>query len=396
MGMEEKALPQEGKKPYLSLKTFKAAVLLVLLSLLLSLGINAVYYQILTQAVWHPVSVQPVRAEVAEPRHDAVKIIAVGDVMLSRKVGRYMDQFGLDYPFAKIKDTLLAGDIVFGNLESPIGIRGTPLPGKGIWFRAKPEAVHALKEAGFHIMSIANNHALDYDTPNFLETIEILTGAGIHSVGGGKNISEARKPVIIEKKDVSVGFLAYSDMAEIFWSFQFPRMLRATDVEPGIAPLRLEEMLEDVQNLRPQVDLLVVSLHWGVEYTDNPTSAQRDMAHALAEAGVDVILGHHPHTLQGVEVYNNTLIVYSMGNFVFDQTRRQVTQEGLLVELEVSKTGIEKAWIVPVYLPECQPRVAVGIDADRILEKTARLSANLGTSLRLSSGRAEVLAMSAD
>ncbi|MEW6661486.1 MAG: CapA family protein [Bacillota bacterium] len=394
--MEEKALLQEGKKAYPSLRAYKIAVLIVLLAFLLSLGINTVIYRTLSHLVWHPAFVPAVHAEVIEPRDGTIKIIGVGDVMLSRKVGSYMEQFGLDYPLAKIKDTLLAGDIVFGNLESPIGTQGTPLPGKGIWFRAKPEAVQALKGAGFHIVSLANNHALDYDTPNFLETIELLKGAGIHLVGGGKNINEARKPVIIEKKDISVGFLAYSDMAEMFWSYQYPRMLRATDEQPGIAPLRLADMVEDVQKLRTKVDLLVVSLHWGEEYVDNPTRAQREMAHALAEAGVDVILGHHPHTLQGVEVYNNTLIVYSLGNFVFDQTHRQITQEGLLIELEVKKTGIEKAWVVPIYLPECQPRVAVGLDADRILGKTARLSANLGTHLKISSGRAEVLPKSAD
>ncbi|MHB1419689.1 MAG: CapA family protein [Bacillota bacterium] len=310
-------------------------------------------------------------------------LVAVGDVMLSRKVGKLMDSNGLEYPLAGIRDVLKQADITFGNLESPLSRGGAPLPGKGIWFRARPEAVASLKEAGFDVMSLANNHALDYDSPALLDTVDILTGNGIAEVGGGSNIAEARRPEVIEINGEKIIFLAYSDMAEMYWSSKYPRQLRATGVLPGIAPLKVDEILADMARAKKKAEIVVLSLHWGVEYADEPTPGQRDLAHRLIDGGADLIIGHHPHTLQGVEVYHQGLILYSLGNFVFDQYFSQETQEGLMLQALLSPFGLQQAKILPVILPQSRPELAQGETALRILEKTRALSLKLNTHLRI-------------
>ncbi|WP_366924527.1 CapA family protein [Metallumcola ferriviriculae] len=316
--------------------------------------------------------------EAGSPR---VSLAAVGDIMLARKVGRLMEEKGNHYPVDAIAQRLAAADVTFGNLESPIGTGGTPLPQKGIWFRAKPERVEALVLSGFDAVSIANNHALDYDSKVFLDTLDILDQRGIKAVGGGVDIDHARKPVIIEKNGLSIGFLAYSEMADIIWSFNYPRMLMASEDTPGIAPAgpRYEaEILEDVEKLAPNVDIVVVSLHWGTEYQYSPMDSQRDFGHRLIDAGVDLIIGHHPHTLQGLERYGNGLIAYSLGNFIFDQNFSQQTTEGLLLEVTLTPMGVENATVSPVVIPQSQPRIAAGEDAARVNKLTASLSKDLG------------------
>jgi len=318
----------------------------------------------------------------------ALQLTAVGDVMLARKVERLINSYGIGYPLAKVQDLLRQADITFGNLESPLGVGGTKLPGKGIWFRANPDSVKALVDGGFDVVSLANNHALDYDTPPFLQTFQVLQGHNILAVGGGKDAAEANRPAIVEKDGVRVAFLAYSEMADIIWSLQYPRMLKATETDPGIAPLVVRDIVRDIKSARKDADMVVVSLHWGVEYADDPTPAQRETAHALVDAGADLILGHHPHTLQGVEIYRNAVIAYSLGNFVFDQSWSDKTEEGLILQAQIGPLGVEEAWLLPVVISEAQPAVATNPRGEKVLAKVTELSRQLGTTLTVDGYRA--------
>jgi len=339
--------------------------------------------------------------EVTGGRFDAptVSLAAVGDIMLSRKVGRYIDQNGTDYPVREVAGRLAQADITFGNLESPIGTGGRRLPGKGIWFRAEPWTVSSLVYSGFDVVSVANNHALDYDSEAFLETLSNLKDNNIRSVGGGENIVEARKPAIIEENGLKIGFLAYSEMADIIWSFQYPRRLMAEEDQAGIAPAaatgitdvdtdpHIQAVLEDVKKLVPKADVVIVSLHWGQEYNYEPLDYQRQFAYRLIDAGVDLIVGHHPHTLQGLERYKQGLIAYSLGNFIFDQSFSQQTSEGLMLEAVLSPVGVKTATISPVLIKDAQAQVAEGEAADRINGITARLSQELGLDFGWQSAR---------
>jgi len=327
----------------------------------------------------------PASQEVLSPE-PALRIAAVGDVMLARKLTKLMAANGVQYPFAATADTLRAADITFANLESPISDQGEKLPGKGIWFRAEPKNAAALEMAGFDVLSLANNHALDYLDAAFLQTLDILDEMGIDPVGGGQNIGQARSPVIMEVNGVRTAFLAYSEMADLIWSTQQPRRLQATVDTPGIAPLVLDEVLADIAALRGQADLILVSLHWGVEYQHLPTSWQQDMAHQIIDAGADVILGHHPHCIQGVETYKQGLIAYSLGNFVFDQNQNDDTRSGLMLELTCDRAGWQAAEILPVYISDGQPALTGGAHAQRILAQLRLISADLGSQLPAGEG----------
>lgn len=312
-----------------------------------------------------------------------LKLIAVGDIMLSRHVGRLIDAEGSGYPWRFIAKHLRSADITFGNLESPISTGGEPLPGKGIWFRADPQVTDGLLEAGFDVVSVANNHILDFQEPALLDTLNTLKSFGLKPVGGGNNLEEARSPVFMEAHGVKVAFLGYSDMADIFWSQTKPRCLRATEDSPGVAPLEEEMIVEDIGIAKQEADVVIVSMHWGEEYADLPSQEQRELAYNLVDAGANVLVGHHPHTLQGFEVYKGGIIAYSLGNFVFDQDWADYTQEGILLELNLVSSECVLAEVYPIILPASQPQIASGQNAERILNKIIRLSAELGTEIEI-------------
>jgi poly-gamma-glutamate capsule biosynthesis protein CapA/YwtB (metallophosphatase superfamily) len=316
--------------------------------------------------------------QIVEPTYK-VSLTAVGDVMLARKVERLIQSQGPDYPFVKVRDKLKAADITFGNLESPLSERGTPLPGKGICFRARPEMSQKLQDSGFDVLSVANNHAVDYDTDAFLDTLELLRSSQIQPVGGGQNIDEARRPVIIEKNGLKVGFLAYTIFADIYYDARYRRTFRATETVSGVAPLEQELILEDLAELRPQVDVAIVSLHWGTEYSKSPQTAQRELGQALIDGGADLIIGHHPHIIQGFERYKDGLIAYSLGNFIFDQNQHVFTRQGLILDLNLTREGLQDLQVWPVFIKESQPYVMEGEEAQELLQTVQNLNRNLGT-----------------
>ncbi|ADI01424.1 MAG TPA: CapA family protein [Syntrophothermus lipocalidus] len=318
------------------------------------------------------------------------EMLAVGDVMLARKVERLIASQGEGYPFARLGDSLKAADLVFGNLESPLSERGRPLPGKGICFRARPSMAAELARRGFDVLSIANNHALDYDTPAFEDTLRLLGEAGIRTVGGGGNITEARSPVILEEQGLKIAFLAYTEMADIYFHPKYQRRFQATQDVGGVAPLVEADVKEDIAAVRDKVDILVLSLHWGTEYSDRPTDEQRRLAREFIDAGADIILGHHPHVIQGVERYGRGIIAYSLGNFIFDQNQKLATKQGMMLRFKVSRGGVEEVTVLPVFINESQPVVASGEEGKPILERISALSQDLGTKLTLNEDRAVV------
>jgi len=328
------------------------------------------------------------------PSPEPFTLAAVGDVMLARKVDRLMQAQGLDYPLAKLGPTLKAADLTFGNLEAPLATTGKQIPGKGIWFRARPEAMQVLKDGGFDVMNIANNHILDYDTPAFLQTMDLLDDAGIRYCGGGRDLEQARRPAVVEVNGIRLGFLGYSDMADIYWSNEYPRRFRATENEAGVAPLvvdntyLVDDIRQDIQKLKPEADLVIVSLHWGTEYQRTPSTEQRQLARQLVDAGADIILGHHPHVFQGLELYKGSLIAYSLGNFIMDQNWSRETCQGLLLKIKVSGEGWQKVEVLPVQIVEEQPHQAEGKDAATILGEVHELSNELGTMVEVKEGRA--------
>jgi len=282
---------------------------------------------------------------------NTVTLTAVGDIMLGGNVEALIKQHGPGYPFQCVGDILKNSDIAFANLESPltnesnkaiwdytkildhpIEINGRPI-GSSIYCKASPHCVNALSLAGINIVSIANNHIMDYGLNGLSDTITELSKKNISSIGAGKNIAEAKKPVIIEKNGLKIGFLAYCDV------------YIASKKRAGTAPLKLA--VQDIKSLKSEVDIIVVSVHQGQDISDYPRKSEVYSMHRLINAGAQIVLRHHPHVIQGIEKYKGGVIAYSLGNFICDYTIDPLWSElnksrfGMIFRCTCSKKGID-------------------------------------------------------
>ncbi len=268
-----------------------------------------------------------------QPQQDFLSLVCVGDVRPHRDDPPSM--------FSHCGEALRTADVVFGQLESTYSERGTPMFVPSSPSRRAPKNIMAFTEkgAGFDTMSFACNHAMDYGWEAFYDTLALFQKHNIPLVGAGKNIEEARKPAIIERKGTRVGFLAYVSvifpglMAEENVPGCVP--LRASNFyqqlyrfQPGTPPLIITELFpedkkameDDIKKLRSQVDVLVVSMHCGVFMTPAVIAMyQKEAAYAAIDAGADLVLQHHAHILKGIEVYKGKAIFYGLGNFAVDR-----------------------------------------------------------------------------
>lgn len=318
---------------------------------------------------------------VVEPELPELRFIAVGDIMLGRGVAYWIEKKrSYEEAFEKVKPDLSIGDVVFGNLESPLtsSTKGLNPNGK-IVLRAKPEAITALTSAGFNLLSLSNNHILDHYEKGLFDTMELLDQNGIVHAGGGRNLQEARKLAVIERNGLKIGLLAYTDMAEITFAGDPYLSFAAGPEKSGVVPRKYETIREDVLKARDQVDLLAVSLHWGIEESFKIPPEQVQFAHDLIDDGVDIILGHHPHQFQGIEIYKGKPILYSMGNFMFDQNEHE-NMESFIVDMKYKGTELTALTAIPVrILEKSYVEIQTGTNASAILERQLSLSAKLGT-----------------
>jgi len=329
-----------------------------------------------------PRSVIPAKAGAQVGATDrTVTLVAVGDILLDRGVGRRIARFGPAYPFAKVADQLRRADIAFGNLECPISRDGVPVP-KPFSFRADPDAARGVAPAGLDVVSLANNHALDCSRSGLTDTMAFLRGEGIAWCGAGRNRNAALAPTVIERKGVRVAFVGFCDIVQ---DASFPR-----DDVPCVMGAAPADVRRSVRAAVAQADVVVASFHWGIEYYTRPTKRQRDLAACAAQAGADVILGHHPHVLQGLQWLKGrqgrrAVVAYSLGNFVFDPLRSPA-QRTMMLSVRLDRRGLCGVGITPCVIEECRPRPASGAEADAIVDRVAQLSAERG--LRLTRGRA--------
>ncbi len=321
---------------------------------------------------------EPVMAPRGNP---SWSLMALGDVMLAegRNAGRAMAKHGTAYPFAKIASLTRKATLTFANLECPIAASGSPFPGKQLTFRASPQAADALVSAGIDVVSLANNHILDYNEEALRETKLRLKQKKIASVGAGENIQAASAPLWYDVAGQKVAFLAASQMADLFFSHSYPRPFRATEKRPGIAPLESQWLCAAIGAVREKADLVVVSLHWGTEDSSKVTTDQRLLARQLIDAGADLILGHHPHVLQGLEFYKRRLIVYSLANCIFDQND-EANKEGMLLTLQYRGAQLQLVWALPIYMYEKgQAALAKDQKGETIRGKLIKFSEEFGT-----------------
>jgi poly-gamma-glutamate capsule biosynthesis protein CapA/YwtB (metallophosphatase superfamily) len=300
-----------------------------------------------------------------EPQQE-VSLVAVGDIMLSRAVASKMLQHGFGYPFASTTALIQNADIAFGNLETSITEGPDVLPYE-MRFRADYESAAALRDAGFDVLSIANNHIADFGEKGIQDTVRALDEEGLAHVGAGRNADEAQRPAYIETDGIRFAFLAYTYTA-----------LEASANASGASFLRIQRMQEAVRDAKNSADVVIVSMHAGDEYVPFPNNQQTTFARAAIDAGAEMVIGHHPHVVQTMEIYRGKRIFYSLGNFIFDQMWSRETREGLLIEAVFTKEGVKDIVFLPVLIEDyAQPRlVEKGEDFDAIV---GRLSAVPGT-----------------
>lgn len=352
-----------------------------------------------------------------------VTLLAVGDI--------YITRLDAASAFAGVQSLLDRADFRFGNLEGAICGDLPPLPGKveagsGGHLRMPVGTAQGLRVVGFSALSLANNHSMDFGEEGLLQTMDALRRVGIPFAGAGANDSEAHKPCFVEKKGVRIGFIAYTS---VYVPLSFPAgpnkpgcaVVNATTgvefsynlpYQPGSLPRVLtwanprdkERMVEDVRQAKEQADLVVVSFHWGQTARGNARSLripvelspcfvceyQEELGRAAVDAGADLVMGHHPHEVQGLEVYKNSLICYSLGNFVFEASIvpivRQEEYEAIAVLCTFGGGERPSFSYVPILLSEQRlPRVLSpsAPEAQRIHRAVALHSRKYGTTFAM-------------
>jgi poly-gamma-glutamate capsule biosynthesis protein CapA/YwtB (metallophosphatase superfamily) len=314
-------------------------------------------------------------ATVPGPAAPPVTTVTVtGDVMLARRVGDRLDQVGDQAaalrPMAR---RLAASDLTIGNLESTLSKAGAPRQG-GDSFGARPQVRAGLRLAGFDVLSLANNHVGDYGRRALRQTLRRVEAGGFAGVGAGTDLAAAIRPVVVRRHGVRFGIVAFDAIGETpAATTDGPGALRVR-MRPRTGPLvasDLQRVTDVVRELRDEVDVVLVLPHWGTQYTTRTVRDQRSVARRLVQAGADLVVGGHPHWVQGVEsLSGGGLVFYSLGNFVFDMDFMRETQEGAVLELTYWGTELKAAELIPVVIGrDFAPRIARGERATAILDR---------------------------
>ncbi len=269
--------------------------------------------------------------------------MAVGDIMLGRTIGDLIETDGPQAPFLYTADTLSSADIAIGNLECPISNRGQP-EDKTYIFRAPPEAGNSLAYGGFDLVSLANNHILDYGPLAMQDTITILAENHIHAIGAGMNDQEAYAPMFMEIDGLRLAFLAFAEIPPGRFDYL---AWEAGENKPGIAWAHPDRIIEGVQSAKEQADVVIVMVHNGYEFIHNVAKHQKETAQLAIDSGAALVIGSHPHVLQRIDHYNGGLIAYSMGNFVFDNFLFPPNYSAIL-KVELSPEGVEAYELIDV------------------------------------------------
>ncbi|TSC77684.1 MAG: poly-gamma-glutamate synthesis protein (capsule biosynthesis protein) [Parcubacteria group bacterium Gr01-1014_24] len=263
---------------------------------------------------------------------DFVTFTFAGDIMLDRGVkNSVIKNFNNDYSalFEKLK-ILKESDIVFANLEGTASDKGQD-GGSLYSFRMDPAVVPALAGAGISILSVANNHVGDWGRVAYIDTLSRLKENEILYTGGGNDLQEAERPTVIEKYGIKIGFLGFGDNG--------PDSMEAREDKAGLLLTNNLRFDEIIKNASKQVDYLVVYFHFGEEYQAKHNARQEYLAHKAIDNGAKLIIGSHPHVVEDFEVYKESYVAYSLGNFIFDQAFSQKTMQGLLLNIKLSRDG---------------------------------------------------------
>lgn len=276
-------------------------------------------------------------------RPDEITISLTGDIMLSRGVQRYLEEYGYDYPYEDVSELFLQDDLTIGNLECPITDNGNNAnKAKRFLFKADKDNAAALKRAGFDCLNLANNHTMDYMSSGLHDTMACLDEQGLAYVGASENAA-LKKPYIFEKHGIRVGVLAYSALPAEGYFFN-----KDKPTIQYISTMDFSGMEEDIAEA--ECDFLIIYFHWGIEYQPYKSDTQELIAKKAIDSGADFVVGAHPHVLQEPELYKDKYIYYSLGNFIFDKQIPPGTDETMILQLTLDHQGVVSVKEIPAVI----------------------------------------------
>ncbi|NLW40287.1 MAG: CapA family protein [Tissierellia bacterium] len=300
---------------------------------------------------------------------DIVIISLAGDVMLDGSVRKVIDRYGYSYPWEGVEHYFRNSHLSVINLETSITDRGTIWPDKEYNFRSSYKNLDAMKKAGINIATLANNHVLDYGYDGLLDTLMYLEKSGIQYAGAGRNKEEALKGSIVEINGLKVGIIAFSRVIpHVDWY--------ATNKRPGLVGAydgHTHDMMKRIDDLKREVDILILSIHWGKERSSYPRAEEIAVAKKAIDRGVDIVMGHHPHVLQGIEIYKDKPIFYSLGNFVFGGSDN-LTRTTMIGQVAIKGKKVHRVEIIPCYITDGKPTPLKGNERNQVIQYIRELS----------------------
>jgi poly-gamma-glutamate capsule biosynthesis protein CapA/YwtB (metallophosphatase superfamily) len=299
---------------------------------------------------------------------ETVELSFVGDILINEYVSSVTELEGYDYLFQKALFHLSEPDLTAGNLEYPVTTRGVPVKGTKYVFKGSPETLPAIKGAGFDVLSLANNHALDQGIEGLRDTMQHLDDAGLAYVGAGNNDTEAFAPVVKEVKGIKVAYVGVSKVIPfVEW--------KADKNVAGVAEsYDIRRAVAAIAKAKEQADIVVVLVHWGEERVDRPVQHQFEFAKEYIDAGADLVIGSHPHVLQGFEQYKGKWIAYSLGNFIFSTNPKDAGAETGVLDASCTKEGACELQFYPMATVKAQPTPLEGEAAQLLLDRLTSIS----------------------
>lgn len=303
---------------------------------------------------------------------ERISLSFVGDLLLGDYVQPFVNKFGYEYLYEQALFYLSEPDLTAGNLELPITKRGvpesrTPLD-SGYVYKGSPDVLPALRDAGFDVVSLANNHALDQGVEGLRDTMAHLEEAGIEYMGAGNNDKEAFTPVIKEVKGMKVAFIGISRVIP-FADWKADR--NVAGVAESYDTTRAAAAIAEAKE---QADIVVVMVHWGKERTTVLQPHQKDFGKVYIDAGADLVIGSHPHVLQGFENYKGKWIAYSLGNFIFSSYPKDAEAETGVLDAVCTKSGDCDLKFHPMAVKNAQPAPLSGEASKALLDRLTSIS----------------------
>lgn len=298
-----------------------------------------------------------------------IVISFTGDLSYATYVDQRVKKYGINYLLDEVREIFRADDLTLINLETAITDKTAPAnPKKEYNFRSTSKLAKELKHSSIDIVALSNNHVLDYGIEGFKDTLRLLDNEGVVRIGGGYNLKDAKELKIIEVKNKKIGFLNYSRVVpNVSWY--------ALKNRPGILggyDSQLKQVVKDVKSAKENVDILIVSMHWGKEPKEEVRKEEIKAGRLLIDSGADMVIGHHPHILQGAEFYNGGAIFYSLGNFLFPNMGG-LHDKSAILQMNISPEGKKSFKMIPVAIKDCRPVILNDIERQKEIERINKI-----------------------